>query len=222
MPCVNADSPSARWITETAAVLEAGGITTLEKQQRIWALADRFSARTHVREVVPGMNNLCVELDPESPGLEQLPDALLREWGSVTATSRASRRFDIPVEYGGAAGPDLDEVARHSGLSPAEVVRRHCAAEYTVYFLGFLPGFAYLGGLDARLATPRRRKPRLAVPAGSVGIGGEQTGIYPWASPGGWQLIGRTSVQLFDATSASPALLSAGDTVRFIDARARK
>jgi KipI family sensor histidine kinase inhibitor len=222
MLCVNADSPSARWISETAAVLEAGGVTTLEKQQRIWALADRFSARTHVREVVPGMNNLCVELDPESPGLEQLPDALLREWSSVTATSRASRRFDIPVEYGGAAGPDLDEVARHSGLSPAEVVRRHCATEYTVYFLGFLPGFAYLGGLDARLVTPRRREPRLAVPAGSVGIGGEQTGIYPWASPGGWQLIGRTSVRLFDPTSTSPAVLSAGDTVRFIDARARK
>jgi KipI family sensor histidine kinase inhibitor len=219
---MNADSPSARWISETAAVFEAGGVTTLEKQQRIWALSDRFSARTHVREVVPGMNNLCVELDPESPGLEQLPGALLREWSSVTPTSRASRRFDIPVEYGGTAGPDLDAVARHTALSPAEVVRRHCAAEYTVYFLGFLPGFAYLGGLDARLATPRRREPRVAVPAGSVGIGGEQTGIYPWASPGGWQLIGRTSVQLFDATSASPALLSAGDTVRFIDARARK
>ena len=201
-------------------MLEAGGVTTLEKQQRIWALADRFRARTHVREVVPGMNNLCVELDPDSPGLEQLPDALLREWSNVTPTSRASRRFDILVEYGGAAGPDLDDVARHTGLSPSEVVRRHCAAEYTVYFLGFLPGFAYLGGLDAQLATPRRREPRVAVPAGSVGIGGEQTGIYPWASPGGWQLIGRTSVRLFDGASASPALLSAGDIVRFIDMRA--
>jgi KipI family sensor histidine kinase inhibitor len=217
---VNRDSANARWISETAAVLEAGGATTLEKQQRIWTLADRFRARTHVREVVPGMNNLCIELDPASPGLEQLPDALLREWSSVTPTARASRQFDIPVEYGGEAGPDLDEVSHHTGLSPTEIVRRHCAVEYTVYFLGFLPGFAYLGGLEPQLATPRRREPRLTVPAGSVGIGGEQTGIYPWASPGGWQLIGRTSLQLFDAALASPALLSAGDTVRFIDTRA--
>lgn len=217
---MNADSPSVHWISETAAVLEAGGVTTLEKQQRIWALADRFRARSAVREVVPGMNNLCVEVDPASAGLEQLPDALLREWSSVAPTQRAPRRFDIPVEYGGEAGPDLDEVARHAALSPGEVVRRHAAAEYTVYFLGFLPGFAYLGGLDARLVTPRRRDPRTAVPAGSVGIGGEQTGIYPWASPGGWQLIGRTSVRLFDAASAPPALLSAGDIVRFIDVQA--
>ncbi len=202
-------------------MLEAGGVTTLEKQQRIWALADRFRPRAHVREVVPGMNNLGVELDPASPRLEHLTEDLMSEWNSVTPVTRPLRRIDIPVEYGGEAGPDLDEVARHTGLSPSEVVRRHCAAEYTVYFLGFLPGFPYLGGLDSTLAMPRRREPRIAVPAGSVGIGSEQTGIYPWTSPGGWQLIGRTSVQLFDAASSSPALLSAGDTVRFIDARAR-
>ncbi len=201
-------------------MLEAGGVTTLEKQQRIWALADRFRERADVREVVPGMNSLGVELDPLAPRLEHLTEDLLREWNSATPAARPSRRFDIAVEYGGEAGPDLDAVAHHTGLSAVEVVRRHCAAEYIVYFLGFLPGFAYLGGLDLTLVMPRRLEPRIAVPAGSVGIGGEQTGIYPWISPGGWQLIGRTSVRLFDAALPTPALLTAGDTVRFVDARA--
>jgi 5-oxoprolinase (ATP-hydrolysing) subunit B len=218
---LNPDLPTVRWVSETAAVLEAGGATTLEKQQRIWALADRFRERADVREVVPGMNNLGVELDPVAPRLDHLTEDLLREWSNVLPVARSSRRFDIPVDYGGEAGPDLDAVAHHIGRSPSEVVRRHCSAEYIVYFLGFLPGFAYLGGLDPTLVAPRRREPRVAVPAGSVGIGGEQTGIYPWTSPGGWQLIGRTSVRLFDATWATPALLATGDTVRFVDARAR-
>ena len=202
-------------------MLEVQGVTTLDKQRRIWALADRFRSHPHVREVVPGMNNLSVELDPAAPHLERLTDDLLAGWHSAKQAVHASRRIDIPVEYGSAAGPDLEEVAQHAGLSPTEVVRRHCAAQYTVYFLGFLPGFAYLGGLDPQLATPRRREPRVTVPAGSVGIGGEQTGVYPWASPGGWQLIGCTAVRLFDPAWPSPALLSAGDTVRFVDAGGR-
>ena len=215
------DEVRCYWLSETAAVLEVQGVTTLDKQQRIWALADQFRSHPHVRELVPGMNNLCVELDPAAPRLEQLPDELLAGWRSAKPVLRSSRRIDIPVEYGGAAGPDLEEVAQHAGLLPAEVVQRHCATEYVVYFLGFLPGFAYLGGLDPQLATPRRREPRIAVPAGSVGIGGEQTGVYPWTSPGGWQLIGRTTVRLFDPAWPSPALLSAGDTVRFVDAGER-
>ena len=209
------------WVSETAATLELRGDTTLENQRRIWMMAGELRARPHVREVVPGMNNLSVELDPAAPDLESLPQQLRECWLRSVPATPPTRQVEITVEYGGTAGPDLDAVARHSGLSPAEVVRRHCAGHYTVYFLGFLPGFAYLGGLDPCLATPRRSEPRFAVPAGSVGIGGEQTGVYPWTSPGGWQLIGRTSMRMFDAAAASPSLLLPGDTVRFIDAGGR-
>ena len=121
----------------------------------------------------------------------------------------------IPVEYGGAAGPDLAAVAAHTGLSADEVVARHAGGEYVVFFVGFQPGFAYLGGLDPALHTPRRAAPRLEVPAGSVGIGGAQTVIYPATAPGGWQLIGRTSQVLFDPARPQPTLLLPGDRVHF-------
>ena len=189
----------------------------MECQRRIWWLADHFRSYAGVREVVPGMNNLTVELDQAAPDLENLLDALRTGWRNSDAISFSSRRIEVPVQYGGEAGGDLDEVARHTGLSREEVVRLHSTGEYTVYFLGFLPGFAYLGGMDPRLATPRRKEPRSAVPAGSVGIGGKQTGIYPSVSPGGWQLIGRTSLQLFDPARDPPSLLLPGDTVRFVN-----
>ena len=118
----------------------------------------------------------------------------------------------IPVCYGG-TGPDLAFVAKHTGLTEAEVIRRHTGRDYRIYMLGFLPGFPYLGGLDPGLFTPRLQNPRTAIPAGSVGIGGEQTGIYPVASPGGWQLIGRTPLDLFDPER--PPRYAAGDRIRF-------
>jgi inhibitor of KinA len=119
------------------------------------------------------------------------------------------------VCYGGVFGPDLEAVAQRHGLAPEELIRLHSEAVYSVYMLGFAPGFAYLGGLPPALATPRRDEPRTAVPAGSVGIGGSQTGIYPLVSPGGWNLIGRTPLRLFDARRTSPTLLAVGDRVRF-------
>ena len=126
------------------------------------------------------------------------------------------RVVEIPVRYGGEYGPDLEDVAAWHGVTVEEVVARHTGAAYGVYFLGFAPGFAYLGGLPEDLATPRLEKPRVSVPAGSVGIGGAQTGVYPLATPGGWRIIGRTSVLLYDVNREPPALLQAGDEVRFV------
>ncbi|MEJ7664788.1 MAG: 5-oxoprolinase subunit PxpB [Hymenobacter sp.] len=123
---------------------------------------------------------------------------------------------EIPVCYGGDFGPDLTAMAQHVGLSEAAVIQLHSQPEYLVYMLGFAPGFPYLGGLDARLATPRRATPRPLVPAGALGIAGAQTGIYSLPTPGGWQLIGRTPRQLFDAGRTPPTLLQAGDRLRFV------
>lgn len=125
------------------------------------------------------------------------------------------RTVTIPVCYGGEYGPDLDHVAQQHALTADDVIRLHSGATYRVYMLGFAPGFAYMGGLPDAIATPRRAEPRTAVAAGSVGIGGNQTGVYPLASPGGWQLIGRTPLRLFDAKREPATLLRAGDVVTF-------
>ncbi|WP_211461586.1 5-oxoprolinase subunit PxpB [Collimonas silvisoli] len=201
---------------ESALILNTGASVTLECQQRLWAIAAKAWHWPHVRDVVPGMNNLTILFDPLTADAQQLADKLQSAWDSASISQKAGRKIDIPVTYGGDNGPDLEEVARHTGLSPAEVVKRHTAAEYIVYFIGFQPGFPYLGGLDPQLATPRRSEPRLVVPAGSVGIGGSQTGIYPAASPGGWQLIGHSALRLFDPGANPPTLLQPGDRVRFV------
>ncbi|WP_310832820.1 5-oxoprolinase subunit PxpB [Paenibacillus pedocola] len=125
------------------------------------------------------------------------------------------RTVRIPVYYGGEAGPDLEFVARQNDLSPQEVIGIHSSAEYLVYMLGFAPGFPYLGGLPSSISTPRRLSPRVAIPAGSVGIAGDQAGVYPLETPGGWQLIGRTPISLFKPEAVPPTLLQAGDIVRF-------
>ena len=209
--------PVIQALGESALVLNStGSSATLECQQRLWAIAAQAVHWPHVRDVVPGMNNLTILFDPLAADPQQLTDKLLSAWETAAISQKAMRKIDIPVIYGGDSGPDLAEVARHTGLSPAEIVKRHTAAEYIVYFIGFQPGFPYLGGLDPTLATPRRNEPRVVVPAGSVGIGGSQTGIYPSASPGGWQLIGHTGLQLFDPSKNPPTLLQPGDRVRFV------
>lgn len=131
------------------------------------------------------------------------------------AAPAPSRLVEIPVLYGGEGGPDLEEVARHHALDADSVVRMHAAGDYLVHMVGFAPGFAYLGGLAPELATPRRDVPRTHVPAGSVGIGGAQTGVYPVDSPGGWRIIGRTMLRMFDAARSPASLLQVGDRVRF-------
>lgn len=126
------------------------------------------------------------------------------------------RLVEIPVCYGGELGPDLGDVARQHQLTPQDIIDLHTSAEYLVYMVGFMPGFAYMGGLPAQLATPRRGRPRTAVPAGTVGIGGSQTGVYPLESPGGWNLLGRTPLKIFDIAREPATLLATGDRARFV------
>lgn len=137
-------------------------------------------------------------------------------WHASAHPSASRAAITIPVHYGGNAGPDLKAAAQCCGLSPDEFVRRHSAIEYSVQNLGFMPGFAYLGGLDPALHLPRKTTPATRVPAGSVAIGGSFTGVYPAASPGGWHIIGHTSLALFDVNADSPCLLQPGDRVRFV------
>ncbi|CAB3737712.1 5-oxoprolinase subunit PxpB [Paraburkholderia rhynchosiae] len=200
---------------DAALVCEASPPATLDCQRRVWAAAEVARDWPHVLEVVPGMNNLTLVFDPLEADRDALTSRLLEAWDAVSEAPALGRQVEIPVQYGGEFGPDLAAVANHTGLSVREVVERHSSGEYVVFFLGFQPGFAYMGGLEAALHTPRRASPRLEVPAGSVGIGGEQTGIYPATSPGGWQLIGRTELPLFDPTRRPPTLLQPGDRVRF-------
>ncbi|GAB3818152.1 hypothetical protein GCM10028895_15070 [Pontibacter rugosus] len=128
----------------------------------------------------------------------------------------AVRVVELPVLYGGDYGPDLEEVAAHCKLTAEEIIHIHSAQEYLVHMIGFAPGFPYLGGMDKRIATPRKASPRPYIPAGSVGVAGEQTGVYPISTPGGWQLIGQTPLALFDASRKVPSLLQAGDKVKFV------
>jgi len=213
---------SARFyvLGERAVVIESPPPVDEPCQQKIWWMARQLSSHWAVCDVMPGMNNLTVLLDPAL----LLPTDFLPEleslWLRAAAAPPPSHEVRIPVVYGGEAGPDLADVARHARLSPDEVIARHAGADYLVYFLGFQPGFAYLGGLPEELATPRLAKPRLAVPAGSVGIGGSQTGVYPAVTPGGWNLIGRSTVTLFDPSATPPTLLQPGDRVRFVPVEA--
>lgn len=201
---------------ETAVVLELEPPVTLASQKRIWRLAQRVVELPNVVDVIPGMNNVTVVLaDPQERALDAI-ERLQRWWEESEALEPESRFIEIPVVYGGAAGPDLPVVAEHSRLSERQVVELHASTEYVVWFLGFQPGFPYLGGLPEALHTPRRAEPRLSVPAGTVGIGGEQTGIYPLATPGGWQLIGHTPLALFNPDNNDPVLLRPGDRVRFV------
>lgn len=171
-----------------------------------------------VVDVVPAFASVTLHYNPLLVGsyaalCAQIENRAAR--AELTGLARAPRMVEIPVCYGGELGPDLGEVAARAGVGAETVVSLHAAAEYVVQAVGFAPGFAYLGGLPVKIHTPRRATPRTAVPAGTVGIGGEQTGVYPLATPGGWNLIGRTPLRMFDAGREPPALLRVGDRVRF-------
>ncbi len=170
-----------------------------------------------VVDMIPAFCSLLVNYDPRVVRYDKMKkrlESLVRMDIKVGAEKR--RIFEIPVVYGGEYGPDLAAIAQHAGLSEAEVINIHSSQDYLIYMLGFLPGFCYLGGLDERIHTPRLANPRLKIRAGSVGIGGSQTGIYPLDSPGGWQLMGMTPVKTYDPDREVPILVEAGNYIRFV------
>ena len=194
---------------------------------RVHAVANTLLERPidGVVDIVPAFTTVAIHYRPEALATEdsaEMPHRRLaaiveeRLLHDVAHAERATRVVEIPVCYGGEFGPDLDEVAALCGLSPDDVIGRHAASAHRVYTLGFAPGFPYLGGLDPRLQVPRRATPRTKVPAGSVAIAREQSCIYTLETPGGWNVIGRTPVRLFNANDEPPCLLAPGDGVRFV------
>ncbi len=168
-------------------------------------------------ELIPSFCALVIQYDPRVISYDEMKNRVkgILEL-DITLGENGKRIFEIPVCYGGEFGPDIETIAQNAGLSVEEVIQIHSSRDYLIYMLGFLPGFCYLGGLDERIHTPRLTNPRLKINAGSVGIGGSQTGIYPLDSPGGWQLMGMTPVKTYDPEREVPILLEAGDYIRFI------
>jgi len=214
-------------LAEDALLLRFGDVIDVATNARAREAASalRDAGLPGITDVAPAYATLLLRFEPsiwdKGALLETVAKTLdpgLRrddEQKNAAALPETARVVEIPVCYGGECGPDIDAVAEHAGLSRDGVVARHTAAEYTVAMLGFAPGFPYLLGLDTALQVPRRTSPRTRVPAGSVAIGGAQTGIYPRELPGGWHLIGRTPRVLFDPAHEPPCLLAPGDRVRF-------
>jgi KipI family sensor histidine kinase inhibitor len=204
---------------DSALLVELGDKIDPAINQRVHALNALLQADSiaGIIETVPAYRTLLIHYDPLILTFNQVTcwaqDKLTQADDSL---NRKPRQLEVPTRYGGASGPDLETVAVSKGISIADVIRIHSEREYTVYMMGFTPGFPYLGALDERLIMPRMETPRTLVKAGSVAIAGSQAGIYPLDSPGGWHLIGWTSLKLFDPTSETPFLFSPGDIIKFI------
>ncbi|MEX0958704.1 MAG: 5-oxoprolinase subunit PxpB [Burkholderiales bacterium] len=212
---------------DRALLVELASEPGPETSARVRAIADRLRAigLPGVSDIVPAFCSVALHYDPAAffeAGGERTPyDALVAELQQALLEAGAlpednGRLIEIPVVYGGRFGEDLDPLASALGMSAKELIDRHCGCVYTVYMLGFAPGFPYLGPLDPRLEVPRRDSPRTSVPPGSVAVANAYTGIYPLSLPGGWHLLGRTPLTMFDPRRDPPALLSAGDRVRFV------
>jgi KipI family sensor histidine kinase inhibitor len=199
----------------TALLFEAQGELALATQQRIWVLAREAQGWPEVREAVPGMNNLLLTFTQPPRDLAPLEERLRSAWDAARPVALAGRVVELPVIYGGEGGPHMADVVAHTRLSVDDIVELHAAPVYPVYALGSHPGYCYLGGMDARLTTPRRKVPVMRLPGGAVSIGGSQTGVSASAGPSGWNTIGRTSMHFFDPAQTPPAMLRPGDAIRF-------
>jgi KipI family sensor histidine kinase inhibitor len=213
------DAQAPRFLAsgDTALCVEFGDRIDREVSARVLALANRIQAAeiAGVVELVPTFRSLLVHYDPSVSSQATLRAALEPLVVKLGAAEGASRRWTLPACYDVSVAPDLEEVAARTGLSVREVIERHSAVTYHVYMLGFLPGYPYLGDLPPELALPRRENPRTRVPPGSIAIATTMTAVYPLESPGGWHLIGRTPVALWDVRRDPPVLLSAGDKIVF-------
>jgi KipI family sensor histidine kinase inhibitor len=204
--------------SDCSILISFGDTISLEAHEQVLRLMHALADRPlGIRNLHPAFASVLIDYDPRRRSRSEI-EAMVRQKMSAQADapSLEGRVIEIPVHYGGESGPDLEDVARQTGLSAGRVIELHTSVEYRVYFLGFSPGFPYLGGMPRELATPRLPAPRKRVPVGSVAIGGAQTGIYSVESPGGWRLIGRTVLRLFDAQADPPAVLQMGDRVRFV------
>jgi inhibitor of KinA len=206
-------------VGDRALLVEFGNTISLDVNQKVHILNRAIYQRElqSVEECVPTYSSLLVYYNPLKTSYEQLVFRLRDLEGRLGEFSVSTRKrvIEVPVVYGGKYGPDLDYVAKHHGLDKEDVIRLHSERKYTVYMIGFIVGFPYLGEVADEIATSRLKTPRLRVPAGSVGIAEKQTGIYPCESPGGWQIIGRTPLKFFDARRDPPALIHPGDIVKF-------
>lgn len=203
---------------DAALTLELGETIDRAIHAKVMAACDALAAAplAGMTDLVPSYRSLTVHFDPLVIDRQALIERLTTAVTAPPKPAQAGRHIEIPVRFGGEFGPDLDEVAARTGRSAEEIIETLCAIEFTVYLIGFLPGFPYLGDLPAWLRLPRRATPRTAVPPGSVAIAGQQAAVYPWPSPGGWHLVGRTELAMFDAANVErPALLAPGDVVRF-------
>lgn len=210
---------------DTAFIIKAGDEISGEINATVRKILLRLENEkiAGVTDFIPSYNELMVCYDPSVTGFRELSSLLKSCSSGIDGVDLPlSPVIDVPVHYGGEYGPDIQFVADINKISEEEVVEIHTSAVYLVFMLGFTPGFCYLGGMDPRIATPRRETPRLTIPAGAVGIAGNQTGIYPIESPGGWQLIGRTPFRLFDPCRKPEFLFRAGDRIRFVSVTAKE
>ncbi len=203
---------------DSALLVQLGDEIHPTLNARVHALNALLQNPIHgILETVPAYSTLLIHYDPLTLTFDQVSHYVRDKMTQLDDSfHRTPRRLEVPVRYGGASGPDLETVAVSKGISPADVIHIHSEREYTIYMMGFTPGFPYLGTLDERLIMPRMETPRTLVKAGSVAIAGSQTGIYPLDSPGGWHLIGWTPLKLFDPSSETPFLFSPGDIVTFL------
>ena len=209
--------PMIKYAGEAAVVIVFGEEIDEKINSIVHAVAKNIESDNPewLEEVVPTYTSVYVYYDPIVVNYDKLR-FLLKNYLKKVEPEGHGKTVKLPVVYGGKYGPDIEFVAKYNGLSVEDVIELHCKPLYRVYMLGFLPGFAYLGGMDKRIATPRLKVPRLRVPAGSVGIAGDQTGWYAIDSPGGWRIIGRTPVRTFNPDNEPPSIVLPGDYVQFV------